>query len=130
LPGNALDEFDDFPLLGEACREIRMGIGVVALGTHRHKVGDLVLAPRRLVNARALARRFRAGVQPAAIDGHHREPGGDRRLGLRFLVLERVHPLIACLEQLPADFVGDPTHLPATDPNFGLVGERFRGRVE
>ena len=107
-----------------------MGIGVVAPGAHRHEVGDLVLAPRGVADAGALARRFRTRVHPAAVDAHDREPGDDRRLGLRLLGPERVDPLISRLPQLLADFVGDPSHLPAADLNFGLIGERFRGGVE
>ena len=107
-----------------------MGIGVVGLGVHRHEVGDLVLTPRGIVNARALARLFRAGVKSAPVDEYGRQSGDDRGLGHRLLVLELVYPLIPLLLQLLADFVGDPPHLPAADGDFGLISERFRGVVE
>jgi hypothetical protein len=107
-----------------------MGIGVVALGAHRHEVGDLVLAPGGFADAGALARLFRAGVKSAPVNEHGRQPGDDRYLGYRLLVLERVYPLISRLPQLRADLVGDPSRLPAADLNFGLIGERFRGGVE
>jgi len=77
-----------------------------------------------------LARLFRTSVKPDPVDEHGRQPGDDRYLRCRLLVLERVYPLISRLPQLRADFMGDPRRLAAADLDLGLISERFRSRVE
>lgn len=54
-------------------------------------------------------------MEPVAVDRHDREPGGDRRLGLRLIVPEHLDPLIPNVPQLRADLVGDPPDLPLAD---------------
>jgi hypothetical protein len=49
-----------------------MGVVVVALGTHRHKVADLVLAPGGIVDAGTLAGLFGASLKPSTVDGDNR----------------------------------------------------------
>ena len=94
MPGDPLDQFDDLALLGEAPGEFGMGILVVALGAHRQQVGDLVLAPRGVVDAGTLARFLGAGLKPTTVDEHDRQPGDDRYLGLSPAVLEILDPSI------------------------------------
>ena len=129
LPGYPLDQFDDLMFLGEAPGQFGMGIMVVALGAHRHEVGDLVLTPRGIVDAGTLAGLFGAGLEPTTVDGHDRQPRGDRYLGRCLLVPEILDPPIPIVPQLFAHFVGDPPHLPLADGDFGLIGEGFRGGV-
>ena len=71
-----------------------MGILVVALGAHREQVGDLVLTPRGVVDAGALAGLLGAGLESTTVDEHGRQPGDDRYLGRRLLVLELLDPPI------------------------------------
>ena len=107
-----------------------MGVVVVALGAHRHEVGDLVLAPRGIVDAGTLAGLIGAGLEPSTVDGDDRQPRGDRHFVRAFPVLEILDPLIPIVPQLLPHFVGDPSHLPLADVDLGLVGERLRGGGE
>ncbi len=130
LPDDPLDQFDDLALVGEAPREFGVGILVVALGAHREQVGNLVLTPRRVVDAGTLAGFLGTGLKSTPVDEHDRQPGDDRCLGRRLLVLEILDPSIPIVLQFLAHLVGDPPHLPATDGDLGLIGEGFRGVFE
>ena len=108
-----------------------MGIVVVALGAHRHQVGDLVLAPRGVVDAGTLAGLFGAGVEPTAVDEHGRQPGDDRRP--RASPAGSGTPRPADPDRArscsPTSWAIRPTCRPLIG-DFGLIGERFRGGVE
>jgi hypothetical protein len=107
-----------------------VGIVVAALGAHRQKAGDFVLAPRAVADARALAGFIGAGLEPSAIDAHDRKPGGHGRLGRRAVVLELINQLLPGALQLRTDFMSDSPHLSATDGDLGQIGQRFRGIIE
>jgi hypothetical protein len=94
---------------------------IVALGAHRHQVGDLILTPRRIVNTRALG--LGSSLKPAPIDRDGGQLGSNGRPGSQSMVFEVFDLLISALPQLLTDFMGYPSYLTAAHRHLGQIGQ-------